>query len=192
MKRLVLAYDSLFLGSLCRSSSSCPLTPDDAKPATTPPRRTTQDKIVPSRAIAVVVHLQYVTKPLSCAAFAMKAFGNIVSDGRLVMMSAVQALFEGVMLAYIVLWAPAIEAAALVSFVVIHGITEVVCCYSEEGRETFVVAVMLVLTRSVASCSSAERESFRSPLLTVSTKLSLQHHGDSPAVQQHAVRHLGT
>ncbi|CAM9988137.1 unnamed protein product [Ectocarpus sp. 6 AP-2014] len=37
----------------------------------------------------------------------------IVSDGRLVMMSAVQALFEGVMLAYVVLWAPAIEAAAL-------------------------------------------------------------------------------
>ncbi|CAM9725338.1 unnamed protein product [Ectocarpus sp. 4 AP-2014] len=37
----------------------------------------------------------------------------IVSDGRLVMMSAVQALFEGIMLAYIVLWVPAIEAAAL-------------------------------------------------------------------------------
>ncbi|CAN0465831.1 unnamed protein product, partial [Ectocarpus sp. 8 AP-2014] len=31
----------------------------------------------------------------------------IVSDGRLVMMSAVQALFEGVMLAYVVLWVPA-------------------------------------------------------------------------------------
>lgn len=51
----------------------------------------------------------------------MKAFGSIVSDGRLVMMSAVQALFEGVMLAYVVLWVPAIEAAALVG-VAIHGI----------------------------------------------------------------------
>lgn len=43
----------------------------------------------------------------------VQALASIVSDGRLLMMVLVQALFEGSMLAFIIVWVPALKASTV-------------------------------------------------------------------------------
>lgn len=44
--------------------------------------------------------------------YAVQALESIITDGRLLMMGLVQVLFEGSMLAWIIIWVPALKSAS--------------------------------------------------------------------------------